>query len=107
MDHALEHIKNNPELEKLGFSVKNTEEQIKENPHTFPLELKFIWDNFQDIARSRTSNGYGPNPLQWSEIQSWMFLTQTPFLPWHVRAIKSIDDTFLICWAEKQAKNKK
>jgi hypothetical protein len=40
-----------------------------------PLELSFLWDWFQELHAARGSNGWGPNPLTFSDIAAWAGLT--------------------------------
>jgi len=64
-------------------------------PPSIPDGGQHIWRAFREISRARGGNGFGPNPLAWTEIDAWARLTGTLLEPWEVRAIREIDDVIL------------
>lgn len=55
---------------------------------------------FLELSGQRTGTGYGPNPIQFTELQAWMMVTGRTLLPWEVRAILAMDRMFLVRSAE-------
>lgn len=55
----------------------------------------YLWQIFWDISSGRGSNGWGPNPLSFSEIKAWSELQDIPLVPWEVTAIKAMDGAYL------------
>ena len=80
-----------------------------------PIELAYLWRAFNRLASRRTSNGFGPNPIPWSDIAAYSVLTGFPFAPWEVEVIEELDRVFLAEMSkqatarakEREAENKK
>jgi hypothetical protein len=66
-----------------------------DNMVEMPEQLKILFSAFVDISTSRTSGFSGPNPLQWSEIESWARLNRWPLSPRHIRLLRAIDQAWL------------
>lgn len=64
-----------------------------------------MWEFFNELQTGRTSNGFGPNPLSFSEIESWARLTGRKVAPWEVRAIKQVDAVYLETLTNGKRKN--
>lgn len=65
-----------------------------------PPQAAHLLDWFGELSTGRTSNGFGPNPLTWSDITAWASLTGTDLRPWEVRLLKQLDIVFLNVHAE-------
>lgn len=65
--------------------------------------MQYLWQWFWEINDSRSSNGFGPNPISYLEIQAWNDLTMKLIHPWEVETIKKMDAIF----REFQAENSK
>lgn len=65
------------------------------NPEKFPRLLLYIWTAFCDLSNTRSSNGFGLNPLSHSEIYHWLCLTQTPMSSRDIRTLKKLDQLFI------------
>ena len=61
----------------------------------FPSEVQHIWFAFVSLSNSRSAGFSGPNPLTYTEIKSWMELTNTPLRSWEVEAIKRLDSVYI------------
>lgn len=59
-----------------------------------PLDVAHIWRWFVEIAAGRGSNGWGPNPISYLDIDAWARLTGTIMRPTEVRAIVLVDQTW-------------
>jgi len=62
---------------------------------------------FTELNQSRTSNGFGANPISYSEMHAWSELTEQRPTASEVAAIKKLDGLYLSRQAEKAAKSKK
>jgi hypothetical protein len=68
--------------------------------------MEIVWNYYNDLSSARTSNGYSPNPLSYSEIAAWRDLTDNDITPFEVKVIKRLDIAYLNFSAKKQSKNK-
>jgi len=70
-------------------------------------DLYPFWDIFVELHASRTSNGFGPNPITYAEIESFMNIRDItePAVRRRVTSlIKMMDTEFLRLKAEKDKK---
>jgi hypothetical protein len=65
-----------------------------------PLELAYLWGWFQELSATRGSNGWGPNPITYTEVATWARLTGTIIRPMEVRLIMTLDGLFRIAVSE-------
>lgn len=65
-----------------------------------PCQIEHLWSWFRELAAARTGNGYGPNPIAWTEIAAWAALTGARPTPWEVAALKALDAEYLADAAE-------
>jgi len=64
--------------------------------------MSFMWGCYSDLDLSRTSSGFGPNPLSYAEIEAYGRLIGIDWRPWQVRALKMLDAAFLQFCAKRQ-----
>ena len=76
-------------VEELGYSTE------------CPEELQWLWNAFGEVSRGRTSNGYGPNPISWSEFGWWAQLSRVELLPWEIDTLRALDDIYLKAWHDR------
>lgn len=62
---------------------------------TAPLALEHVWNWFSDLCGARTSNGFGLNPITFSEIAAWAQLTGNAPSSWEVSLLKRLDLAYL------------
>lgn len=79
MDHTLLHLK---EHMRLHFAGK---------PSIAPAAGVLVWQWFIALCRTRTGNGWGPNPISFSEIEAYARLYRWPLEPRHVDMILALD----------------
>jgi hypothetical protein len=72
-----------------------------------PIIFSNIYQDFLELNAARSSNGYGPNPLGFSEIHSYYLLNRLQPEPWEVFILRYFDSIFLGVYAEEQAKKAK
>lgn len=78
-------------------------EDLAELPDVF----RYIWQDFLMLNSARTSNGFGVNPLQYSEILSYGTLQGITFQPWEVEVLRVLDNTVMQVYADKQKQESK
>jgi len=59
------------------------------------MEAFHVWAWFCDLHSARTSNGYGWNPLSYSEITAWGKLTGERVRRHEVKLLRQLDLLFL------------
>jgi hypothetical protein len=65
-----------------------------------PEEYAFAWQAWSEINNARSNNGYGPNPISFSEIKAYVDLTGTPLLPYEIKGIRVVDTAFMKSYSE-------
>jgi len=60
-----------------------------------------VWAWFRELDRARHSNGYGLNPLTYSDIDAWSRLRRISLLAWHLDALILMDGERLKLLYEK------
>lgn len=68
--------------------------------------MELVWSYFSQLHNARTSNGFGANPISYSEISAWNELTDSGITPFEVKIIKRLDIAYLNHQASKQSKDK-
>lgn len=54
-----------------------------------------MWENFLELNRRRTGNGFSALPLQYSDIEAWARLTKRALDQWELQTLLDIDDAYL------------
>ena len=85
------------EREHLEQVERQTGRKIKtlEPTKDFPVLVSHVWSAFVALSNSRAVGMSGPNALTYTEIKSWMELTETPLRAWEIEAIKRLDVVYL------------
>lgn len=61
-----------------------------------------LWNAFIQLSNARGGNGYGPNPIPYTEIDAFCRLTETALDPWEIEAIRALDDAYLTAANQKE-----
>jgi len=61
----------------------------------FPSLVGHIWQWFVELTRTRSSNGFGMNPINYSEIDAWSRLTRRKPTLLEIYALTQIDAAYL------------
>lgn len=69
-----------------------------------PFEAVHIWNHFVRLSGARTGNGFGANPISFSEMDAYSRLCGWAFDPWEIDAIRLLDDAYLSISAEQSSK---
>jgi hypothetical protein len=59
------------------------------------LEVAYLWDAFINLSLGRQQGFNGPQPISYSEINSWMQATKQPLDAREVDALKALDAIFI------------
>lgn len=70
-----------------------------------PFELEHIWIWFLELNATR-QNGMGVNPISFTEIKSWIDVTEKSISQFELKALRAIDQAYLIHQNEKEKKPK-
>ena len=66
----------------------------------------YLFDDFYELHSRRSSNGYGPNPISYIELETWSRLTGKFITPQEVIIIMKIDMLYIDSWAKQQRDKK-
>lgn len=69
--------------------------------------MQYVWQYFLELDSARGSNGFGLNPIAWSDILAFFSLMGFTPTDWEVQAIRRIDNLRLKQVAEVVAKASK
>lgn len=58
-----------------------------------PTALLYLWEYFWDIGRS--SNGFGPVPMSWSDIVNWQIARRVQLSDDEIRVIRMLDGVYM------------
>lgn len=75
--------------------LKHMRRQLDGKPSPLPAPGQLVWRWFLDLCRTRTSHGYGPNPLAYAEIEAYARLYRWPMEPRHVDMILALDRVWI------------
>ena len=65
----------------------------------FPETMAEGWCLFEEASQWRGGSGFGASPLSPSDLQAWVAQEGLILSPWHYRAIRVLDVTFLAAHA--------
>ncbi len=97
---AAEHVFRMSRRGEDGVPLRAKLEKVRQNRGTrvaeldgpeIPKPLAHVWTWFLELDQSRTSNGMGPNPITFPDIQAWAEMTGSQPRPSEVRLLKRLD----------------
>lgn len=59
-----------------------------------PAALNYVWRAFLRLHGRRGSNGFGPNPISWPDIDAFVRQSGMRLAPWEIEIIEELDDLF-------------
>ncbi|HEY4712822.1 MAG TPA: hypothetical protein VIH30_01050 [Aquirhabdus sp.] len=65
------------------------------NEPDIPESAAHVWHYFIQMNKKRGSNGFGANPLTFTEIRSWCELKKITLEQWELDAIDAIDEAYI------------
>jgi len=78
-----------------------------DNPYHLDEMFYEVWGWFLTLNKKRGSNGFGINPISYTEIKSFFDLQQYCPQQWEIKLIEEWDDIALEVYSEQQEKNRK
>lgn len=75
-------------------AAKRQGAEVDDGPD-MPSELVYLWRHYRALARTRQSAGFGPLPLEWTQIEAYNLGTLAFLEAWEKEAIKAIDDAYI------------
>ena len=85
--------------------IKPKELEVIQNTDC-PYDVFHIWIAFMDLSATRTSNGFGHNPITYQEILSYMLTRDISLESEEVEILKHIDILYLNKMNNKISSNK-
>jgi len=73
-----------------------------EREPAFPLHDAYLFHIFQELNASRSHNGFGYNPLSYTELYAYQAMTGQVLNAWQVKMLMRIDQIFLAASAKAQ-----
>jgi hypothetical protein len=73
----------------------------RNGPDDISYAAEHIWIWFDELSRSRGSNGFGLNPIGYPDIAAWARLTGREPTPWEVSVLRRMDNALLESLAKK------
>lgn len=96
--------------DKHGVSVREHLEQIRrqtgarpallEDEPLIPIACRHVWEWFQALAAARGGNGFGPNPLSYTEIDAYTRLIGVRITGQEITWLRMLDSLYLQNWSE-------
>jgi hypothetical protein len=81
--------------ELLSFERQTGRIPFELRDHECPMELAYVWRWFQQLSAARGSNGWGPNPITYREIEAWAGLTGAIITVPEVHLLMELDGIYL------------
>lgn len=71
--------------------IKSPELDVGEPPHC----VMYLWFWFLELHRVRTSNGFGPNAIDYVAIDAWQRVTARKLDAWEVDTVFMLDQIYI------------
>jgi hypothetical protein len=78
-------------------------DDIKELPES----CNQVWRWFIDLNNARSSNGYGVNPIAYSDLKAYLDLIGIEIEDWELSLIKRIDNEAMLSYAKESESERK
>lgn len=65
-----------------------------------PAGGEYLWAAFTRLHGRRGSNGFGPSPLSWPDLDAFNRMSRINLAPWEVEIIEALDRVYLTHVAE-------
>ena len=64
-------------------------------------EVKWLFRLWEVLHQGRANNGFGPIPLQFSEVAAYCQMTGIEMNHWLLHILRQIDNHWLSAWAKR------
>lgn len=78
-----------------------------ENLVELPESMRYVWLFFIELHNSRSSSGFGINPISYTEIKAYFDLNRIIPSDWEISLIKRMDNEAMKIHAEEAEKQQK
>lgn len=72
--------------------------------HVLPDSCTHVWRWFIDLHNARSGNGFGANPISYTEMKSYFYLMNISPSEWEIELIKKLDNEMLLVFAKQNSK---
>jgi hypothetical protein len=69
---------------------------------SLPEGCEELWRVFGELHSCRTSNGFGPNRITYTDVDAFQRVTCIRLKPWELDAIRRADRAYLNEWQSRQ-----
>ena len=69
-----------------------------------PETMSYVWLYFIELHNSRTTSGFGINPISYADMYAYFRLIDVNPFEWEVRTIKKLDNIAIECYNEEAEK---
>lgn len=76
-------------------------------PPQVPQDGVEIWTWYWDLRAAAAYGASGPGPLAFTEIEAWTRLVHVQLTPIDIQLLYALDQVYLGCWYEEQARRNK
>ena len=66
-----------------------------------PPALDYLWRAFSRMRR-RKGGGFGPQPLDYADIEAFQRLACFTFTPWEIGLLEDLDDLLMVDYSARQ-----
>lgn len=77
-------------------------EELADAP-AMPKSLEYLWAYFLEFHLVRGSNGFGPLPINFSEILAWSKLFKVKLDAWEINTLIQLDRAYLTVVAKHES----
>lgn len=60
------------------------------------MAVMHLWRIFHRLSARRGSNGFGINPISWTDVDAFVRHSRVTLAPWEVEIIEMLDDLFRV-----------
>lgn len=85
-----------------GIKPKELEDMLE-----FPKEMLQVWKFFIDLHNARDGNGFGANPISYSDMYSYFKLIDIQPDDWEIETVRKLDMIALDSFAEQAKREQK
>lgn len=83
-------------LERRISKKRRAEIEAELNPDPPPACLSYLFSIHNRLRRRKGSAGFGATPIEWTDFDAFMRLTQTALSPMEIEILEDLDDLYLI-----------
>jgi len=70
-----------------------------------PALFKFVWEDFKELHKARSNNGYTENPIDYLSIEAWSRLKNITLSSNEIDIIRTLDVIYINLVRKQKAKH--